>query len=572
MRKGSVLLLTSFLLSGVFATYLNTHNSSFSLLSHANTPKNKQYKLSINSPLSLKDNVFDVSTTSGNIVSFYTTGTLSNGNVINLGYGQYIKNILPISNISSIVVDYSGDQLLYITSNDIVNTVSGVTDKIYDDVPLELDPIGYFALKSMGRTLIHNIEINYYCDIPIPSNYEANKNKPSYEYKQYNIETIVSDNIIVNVVNSSYPNNVVYFSYSLSPNYVLYGLEIYRKSDGLPIRYNSNHFVMDYDDVVIEAKACQYDPYKRTYSEMISDSHFRNGFSVWGTNNLNPQKVGTLTYNGSAETNGIGQTTSTSAYWNFCQWWCSNDVMNSGYSYADGFHCYADNTRRLAINTTTSEVNFDLNTATIYQSDYGEMLLNQGNWPHILLEQSFSPNTLQYVSDIENEGKDIKLKCDFAVTWNDKKFHDPRMIADCAQFNWYVKLSYYQRSGKSLPSNIDNVRYMWVGFPLYDDRFLDGIPEYRAADKGQPGATGAYIYNVASRNVINETFQMNKTYQLDFEITPYLHSAYNYAKDSGYLVGIDYEDLIIDYMNIGWEIYSGRVVNSFFKNCNCYIS
>jgi len=539
------------------------------------------YQVTINKPLKITGTTTSLVTNNGNAISCQTNGTSYLNKVCKLGYGGYLKNTSKLNKIETICVNYVGDQLLFIASDneiDIYGTNDSFYDRIYSSYSFNLLRKSYFALKSMGETYISSITLTYYCDktptTPTPT-IVFDKESMYDPNKEYNITIKNNDHVNLSInggITKSKANQEISFSYNVDSGYSLYNLEITRESDGLPVNFSNNKFKMEHDNVIIEAKACQYNSTKRAYSEIPSDTHYRNGLSYWNTDNLHPYKEGTLNYNGAAETSGSGQTSGSSAYWTFCQWWCKKSISQSSYYLKDGFHTYADETRSVGINPTTSELHFDINTEATYQSDYGKQLITNGNWPHLLFEQSFTDSSIQFVSDIENEGKTVKLKGDFAVTWNDKKTHQKGMVADCAQFNWYVKLTFKLRPGETKPSDLSEKDFIWVGFPLYDDRYLSGTPTYIAQDKGQPGATNAFIYNFPSYNLIKETFKLNKMYCLDFDIMPNLKTAYNEAVKRGFLTGTKWENMVINYMNFGWEIYSGRVINSSIKNFNLYIS
>jgi len=393
----------------------------------------------------------------------------------------------------------------------------------------------------------------------------------SYEYKDYSISIDKDDNINLSLnKNLAKPGEEVTITInSITSNYHLKSLRLYRNDDATEYNITNYKFTMPYGDCTLEAKTYTYDTYKREPGSMVSDPYFKNGMACWNLDNTNPKKEADLTYGNNRETDGSGARGSNTSYWTFCQWWCKNSINSTQCQKINGEYVYQDDTRDFRVNTNTSKVTLNFNTVNVYNSSAGESILTSGNWPHMLIEEHFPLETWQYVNDIETAGKKIYLKGEFNVSMDQEGMTDPRMLANTSTLNWYVVLTYKQKAGDPTPSQLGETS-MYLGFPIYDTRYLNGIPKYDQADIGQPGATGRYVYNNPSRLYIDEYFQYNKTYKLDMDITENIKNAYNSAKNKGFLKGTSYERMCIAYMSCGWEVYSGRIINSTVRDLNVY--
>jgi len=385
----------------------------------------------------------------------------------------------------------------------------------------------------------------------------------SYEYKDYNITYVIDNHTTINgQISKAKPNDDVTFTINSENEYTLSCFTALNVRENKFINIgNGFTFKMPYSDVVVTASSTKYNDYKQDKDKrsILADTHYRNGLATWNQDNVHPKKEDDLTYDGKRETIGKGALGSKTAYWTYCQWWNSVDINSTKCEYKDGCYEWADETRRFSVQPDTGEVILDCNAANSFKSEYGQEVIKNGNWVHMLVEQHFPKSSYVKVADVENEGKHLYLQGDFRVDYDKLEYYDKKMVADTATFNWYLDIR-DPSSGT-----------MYYGFPIYDSRYLNGIPGYEAPDSGQPGSTGRYVYALPSRTYINEKFKLGKTYKIKIDVLPYIRSALASAQSKGYLKNAKWENCIIGYMSYGWEIYSGRVVNSTVSNIDLYI-
>ena len=183
------------------------------------------------------------------------------------------------------------------------------------------------------------------------------------------------------------------------------------------------------------------------------------------------------------------------------------------------------------------------------QVEYDRPRQDGESWPHTLLSQDFGPDgSLVHVSELE----DIVMNMSYEIT----KFEDCMgKSADtnkhCAQLVWYITLQ------NRTPGHKDYGKYVWFGITLWDNR-LSGASYggYAAEDAGKEDATHAFIYQPSSALVQpnGKCPVVNEYRTVDFHLLEVAKTAFNTAKDRGYLGDTTWEDLYIGGMNFGFEV------------------
>ena len=301
--------------------------------------------------------------------------------------------------------------------------------------------------------------------------------------------------------------------------------------------------LIDYD-YELAAPKTTYDEYLGLgYSALFNDPFIKNGISV-----LKPDGSVAGTISG---TNADGE-----ACWVFPQWGSKYDVYDYAernyFNGGDAFTYVSDGKvidgetvpgKILTIDSSVGSIYMELNA----EAEYDAPRQDGESWPHTLLSQDFGDN-LVHVSELS----DLVMNMSYEIT----KFEDCMgTTADsnkhCAQLVWYITLQ------NRTPNHEDYGKYVWFGITLWDNR-LSGAASggYAAEDAGKDDATHAFIYQPAS-SIVHPNGKcpvVNEERVVDFHLLEAARTAFNTAKERGYLGNTEWEDLYIGGMNFGFEV------------------
>lgn len=297
--------------------------------------------------------------------------------------------------------------------------------------------------------------------------------------------------------------------------------------------------------------------YLNSENSIVSDPKWTQGFALKSCETTGAHIVGNLDYNG---------TTKREPFWQMAQWWApeSYNFINSEYSLVtEGVHKYENESRRAIIDTEEGSIQMALDSQKEYMERYGQSERPSDKpWSHFLLEQTFDPSRQFYVSTLESLTLSFDFSIDECTYTGDKE--DGRNEA--AQLHFYLRMYNTPLEGEEseVGSRGSNV---WIGFPLFDSRY-DFVDEYRQADVGFTGATGALICSTTSRNYINEKIQYRKTYHVEIDALEYIKDAFLYGASNDYLPNCLWTNMVLRYLNIGWELPGAFSVASTFSNLN----
>ncbi len=280
------------------------------------------------------------------------------------------------------------------------------------------------------------------------------------------------------------------------------------------------------------------------YSALFQDPYMKNGVSV-------------LSVDGSEnKTIAFGSSVANPS-WTFAQWHSKYDlrsyetlkytqkgaaleVSSHGAKGSDGVYIPA---KILKVDTVNPSIYMELNA----ELEFDKPKEDGEGWPHTLLSQDFS-GSLVHVS----EQSEIKAQMDYSVTkFVDRMNGQADAAKHCAQLVWYVTLQ------NRNPESDGYGQYIWFGFNLWDNRYSGAVcPEYAAQDLGKEDATKAFIYQPSS-TVFFEKKRMpivGEQAKIEFDLLPTAKSAFDLAKQRGYLPQTAWEDIYIGSMNFGWEV------------------
>ncbi len=199
----------------------------------------------------------------------------------------------------------------------------------------------------------------------------------------------------------------------------------------------------------------------------------------------------------------------------------------------------------LSIDSTNGSIYMELNA----QVEFDSPRQDGESWPHTLLSQDFGPDpALVHISELE----DLVMNMSYEIT----KFED--CMGDsadsdkhCAQLIWYITIQ------NRTPGHEDYGKYVWFGITLWDNRISgEAFGGYAAEDAGKEDATHAFIYQPSS-DIVHSNGKcpvVNEYRTVDFHLLEAAMTAFNTAKERGYLGNTAWEDLYIGGMNFGFEV------------------
>ncbi|HLT00255.1 MAG TPA: hypothetical protein VK005_02075 [Acholeplasma sp.] len=289
-----------------------------------------------------------------------------------------------------------------------------------------------------------------------------------------------------------------------------------------------------------------------TEVELLDDPTFATGFNLLGVSPVIDGRTvyRHLDYDGKA-------IPSDREVWYLGQWWTPYDVKNATYEEKDGNYIYETPSRKIEVNPSN---NGYYRVDLLGSKEYDHPRQGGEPWPHNLIEQNFTQSVK--IGEISRLVLTLDVSINSVVNMMGDAYN-PDMHA--AQFLWYVTVN----NAVPQDSNPDEVGkpgdFFWFGIPIYDSRF-DFINESKHIDQGAPGTTNKLIYSISSRNYINEKIQFGKIYHIEIDILPYLREAFIYAASNNALVNAKLENLVVNYMNLGWELPGTFDVSSTIQN------
>lgn len=274
--------------------------------------------------------------------------------------------------------------------------------------------------------------------------------------------------------------------------------------------------------------------------EVITDNHFTGGFQVMGASTATGRtKFSYLDYMGTVD--------ATQSVWEMARWWNPEgfDGETSTEEYLEGNYVYTDSSKVVKVNPDIGYLYLELNASQVYE----HTRRNGENWPHLLIEQTF---TEKYQID---EAESIMAQLTFTLEKSENKIPSEEYNPDlhAAQLLWYFTLT------NRIPPDSDpeevgtNGDYLWYGVPLYDSRYPEGIDEHYNLDAGFSGSTNKMIYGMSSKDYLPPV-EIGQKYQIEIDILPYMRKAFEIAQQNNCLQNVKFENLVFSYMNFGFEL------------------
>lgn len=301
--------------------------------------------------------------------------------------------------------------------------------------------------------------------------------------------------------------------------------------------------IVEFDYEITEPETT-YEKYTNAgYQVLFEDPFLKNGVTVLKPDGSEAGAISGVNANGEA-------------CWVFPQWGSKYDLYDYAqrnfFNGGDGF-TYVSNgklidgeiipAKILTIDSTDGSIYMELNA----QAEYDRPRQDGESWPHTLLSQDFGPD-LVHIDDLE----DLVMNMSYEITkFEDCMGKDANSNKHCAQLVWYITLQNRTKGHK------DYGKYVWFGITLWDNRISGAaFGGFAAEDTGKEDATHAFIYQPASALVHpNGKCPVVGEYRtVDFHLLDVAKTAFETAKERGFLGDTAWEDLYIGGMNFGFEV------------------
>lgn len=287
-------------------------------------------------------------------------------------------------------------------------------------------------------------------------------------------------------------------------------------------------------------------PVEYRTKRLFADDGFNNGFTVMSMHTQNGQGVplGNFTYN----------VLPVMPDWMIAQWGskhCLWDerVASDIYTITDG------KTKTVTYTPADKSVSMRLNAAKVY----GGEPAGEGNWPHLLLEQS-------PLKEVPADSAFYSCAADKLMLTLDIKLTDFKDTTNKEGINAAQYLAYFYIKG------VERHEFVWFGVNLFDSRGLQDT--YWAVDTA---GSNQMIYTVSTADTYGYGFRSlfrlgkprvsSKWTRIKLNLTPHIQKMIEKANESNsFGRPITAEDFAVGGTNIGFEIHGNYDCTVAIKN------
>ena len=284
----------------------------------------------------------------------------------------------------------------------------------------------------------------------------------------------------------------------------------------------------------------------------LADRKYENGFGIMGMDTtLGRENLGYFDYGASvnAQSDSVWQIGQWAGKSNFATEYTETETEDGGWDYVAGG-------KHLRVNPQTGVLTLGVDAS----QEYDHPRLSGENWVHNLLEQNFAEP--QNVEDCKHIYVKMKFRVDFCEKQMTNEEFNPNLHR--AQLLWYITFQnlpedtvYDEETGEWSEGRRGD--YLWFGVPLYDSNLLKQ-EESCSFDNG----TGQYIYGLDNSWYLNVPIEMGETCEFSFDILPYVKRGMEIIQSRGGLVNVQYENLYVNYMNMGFEVHGTFNIQATF--------
>jgi len=256
--------------------------------------------------------------------------------------------------------------------------------------------------------------------------------------------------------------------------------------------------------------------------EVLSDQKFAKGFVLTGPLHQSPQR---------AETFGQKEVTPT---WRMPQWHSKGQLERVQVD--DETVKLSDDYKSVTLDRKTGAINLTVDTLKEYEPPRTSQAQP---WVHLLLEQSPFTKPVKV-----SAAAAIWVEVDYELTEN--KAHGPQdPDIHAAQLSWFLYMK------NTNPQSKGRHDFLWFGVSMFDSRY-EFVPDFAFQDFSQPN--GSFIYMLSSKRYLDTPVEVGKRQTIRRDILNDIHEAIETAQKNGFLTNTTIDDVILDGMNIGWEV------------------
>ncbi len=286
------------------------------------------------------------------------------------------------------------------------------------------------------------------------------------------------------------------------------------------------------------------DPDEPKVYEMIVDNHFLNGFNVSPANHTN-SPADRFSLSTRINYNKVNS----GATWSLAQHGCvhgfadgvelekvNGELVFKNNEQVDGYYVYADESKVLKVNPTTSALYMELNASKEFTSPRQ----NKEEWPHLLVQEAFSKQIMF------NELESLKLTLDVTLHKEINHLSEEEFQRDLhtSQYIMYI----YVCSNAAL----DAGEFLYFGIPIYDYRYKI-MNEAGMIDAGTAGNTGKFIYQMPTYEYLPNGLVLGVKNHIEIDILASIARSLVLAQQYGKLMNSTIDNLYITSFNIGFE-------------------
>ena len=256
--------------------------------------------------------------------------------------------------------------------------------------------------------------------------------------------------------------------------------------------------------------------------EVLADLKFEQGFVLTGATHAAPLRVETF-----------GQQDVTPV-WRMPQW--HSQGLLDRVQVDDATVQLRDDYKSATLDRKTGAINLTVHASKEYAAPRTSP---SEPWVHLLLEQSPFRQPVPVT-----EAAAIWVEVEFELTENTAHGpQDPGLHA--AQLSWFLYMKNTNRQSKGFRD------FLWFGVSMFDSRY-DFVPDYAAQDFAMPN--GSFIYTLGSKRYLDAPVEIGQRQTIRREILNDLREAIETAHKSGFITETTIDDVVLDGMNIGWEV------------------